>query len=468
MTSLEAGRSGVLLKKGRLKFDRRFFKLKAGSSVLRYYTREGVSFPHSGDIEIAAVRLGSDAGSDAGGAPAPASSGAAPASARRHSRQQQQQQQQQQLEHLLVVSGVHSSWVLAAQNKEEQAAWATALAAAVSPIAAEALTCARALGISDARPQGTQNHRLLRAQSAMVLTSRQAAWQKEEEEEQQQQQQQPMLLPPPPLLPPPLPPPPLPPPPPGTPRSSRGAEEAAATTQPATAQAAAPAQAGAQGETRQRAPSGGRRAGASAARGTRGGASAVSSAGAAPNPLANPFAIGVGARVVVRTAPPPDPGLRGIVRFAAAPVEFAEGHWVGVELDEPLGKNDGSVAEVHYFACAPGRGLFARPTKVRVDVGLSQRSARAETNFLQHRAAAISSRLAYSHASGAGTTTTTAATAAASAATAAAATAAAAAAAAATATTTATAAAPGGGGASAIGRSHDPFPTTTRARGWTR
>jgi len=57
----------------------------------------------------------------------------------------------------------------------------------------------------------------------------------------------------------------------------------------------------------------------------------------------------------------------GVVRFEAGPTGFAGGLWVGVELDEPLGKNDGSVQGRLYFACEPGHGIFARPEKVAVD-----------------------------------------------------------------------------------------------------
>ena len=38
--------------------------------------------------------------------------------------------------------------------------------------------------------------------------------------------------------------------------------------------------------------------------------------------------------------------------------------WLGIELDQPVGKNDGSVAGVRYFDCKPSHGVFAPPAKV--------------------------------------------------------------------------------------------------------
>jgi len=52
-------------------------------------------------------------------------------------------------------------------------------------------------------------------------------------------------------------------------------------------------------------------------------------------------------------------GQSGIVRFMGE-TQFAAGIWVGVELDKPLGKNNGAVAGVEYFTCEQGRGIFVR------------------------------------------------------------------------------------------------------------
>ncbi|KAG1863550.1 CAP Gly-rich domain-containing protein [Suillus subalutaceus] len=71
---------------------------------------------------------------------------------------------------------------------------------------------------------------------------------------------------------------------------------------------------------------------------------------------------------------PPEPAVnipigsrceRGAVRFVGH-TEFAAGLWVGIEYDEPMGKNDGSLKGVQYFTCRPNYGVFVRPAKVTV------------------------------------------------------------------------------------------------------
>jgi len=62
----------------------------------------------------------------------------------------------------------------------------------------------------------------------------------------------------------------------------------------------------------------------------------------------------VGQRVIV------DEFGLGVLRFFGE-TEFGRGYgaWLGIELDEPLGKNDGAIGQERCFSCAPNHGVFA-------------------------------------------------------------------------------------------------------------
>ncbi|XP_037672654.1 CAP-Gly domain-containing linker protein 1 isoform X6 [Choloepus didactylus] len=67
----------------------------------------------------------------------------------------------------------------------------------------------------------------------------------------------------------------------------------------------------------------------------------------------------------------------GFIQFLGE-TQFAPGQWAGIVLDEPIGKNDGSVAGVRYFQCEPLKGIFTRPSKLSRKV-----QAEDETNGIQ-------------------------------------------------------------------------------------
>jgi dynactin 1 len=68
--------------------------------------------------------------------------------------------------------------------------------------------------------------------------------------------------------------------------------------------------------------------------------------------------IEIGSRVFLNNSP-------GTVRFIGV-TQFAIGNWVGVELDLPTGKNDGSVNGIRYFNCKLLHGVFQRINTVQL------------------------------------------------------------------------------------------------------
>lgn len=55
--------------------------------------------------------------------------------------------------------------------------------------------------------------------------------------------------------------------------------------------------------------------------------------------------------------------------------KFSEGDWVGVILDEPNGKNNGSVNGETYFSCTDGYGIFIKPSQVALLVAMRLKNA---------------------------------------------------------------------------------------------
>ncbi|XP_055680972.1 restin homolog isoform X18 [Lutzomyia longipalpis] len=68
----------------------------------------------------------------------------------------------------------------------------------------------------------------------------------------------------------------------------------------------------------------------------------------------------VGDRVIVSSGFGSRPGVLKYI----GETSFAPGNWCGVELDDPTGKNNGSVDGIRYFECADKYGIFVPLAKV--------------------------------------------------------------------------------------------------------
>lgn len=59
---------------------------------------------------------------------------------------------------------------------------------------------------------------------------------------------------------------------------------------------------------------------------------------------------------------------RGTVQYVGDVPEItgSVGAWIGIVLDEPTGKNDGTIKGKRYFQCEPNFGIFVRAERVQV------------------------------------------------------------------------------------------------------
>lgn len=109
-----------------------------------------------------------------------------------------------------------------------------------------------------------------------------------------------------------------------------------------------------------------------ASRRTRAGAGGPAAADAQPpkekvddeeHMAAEAAALEVGSRCEVASA---EGSKRGTVRYVGKCEGLPLGWWAGVQYDEPIGRNDGSVKGRRFFDCPPGYGAFVRPNLVSV------------------------------------------------------------------------------------------------------
>ncbi|THU86256.1 dynactin [Dendrothele bispora CBS 962.96] len=68
---------------------------------------------------------------------------------------------------------------------------------------------------------------------------------------------------------------------------------------------------------------------------------------------------------------------RGVIRFSG-PTAFKPGKWIGVELYEPNGKNDGSVEGKQYFTCKMKYGVFVRASQIKGTFGHERDAEQAQ------------------------------------------------------------------------------------------
>ena len=94
--------------------------------------------------------------------------------------------------------------------------------------------------------------------------------------------------------------------------------------------------------------------------------------------------------------------LRGVVAFSGL-TSFASGKWIGVVLDQPNGKNNGTVQGKTYFSCQDNYGIFVRPNQLSLlEEAPPSTPAKATSKLAKPTSASKSSGLKPPRAAGSG------------------------------------------------------------------
>ena len=84
------------------------------------------------------------------------------------------------------------------------------------------------------------------------------------------------------------------------------------------------------------------------------------------------------------------PGDRiAYVMFVGQLPNMPAGYWVGVQYEEKVGKNDGTLHGKRYFTCPPGHGGFLRSAKVQSLEDLASKNEAREAASSRRRKARI-------------------------------------------------------------------------------
>ncbi|ADM11641.1 dynactin complex subunit [Encephalitozoon intestinalis ATCC 50506] len=83
--------------------------------------------------------------------------------------------------------------------------------------------------------------------------------------------------------------------------------------------------------------------------------------------------------------------FKGTVRYIGR-IKSKDGKWIGLELDDPVGANNGSVNGVRYFHCKDRHGIFIRYEKIREGLVCEPRDI-GEPRTLEHQAHVYESKI---------------------------------------------------------------------------